>query len=77
MKNIIIVDENNRLVADVNKKDEHIVYSHSLVDIDFFENDIRIRLKKDIVPDDKEAVSVIFQEDKNADSVSPVFINNG
>lgn len=70
---VVIVDENNRLIADIDYAHKQCASPGIICDIDFFENDIRIRIKKDLVPDDKNNIQVEFYEDKDTDTVSAHF----
>lgn len=72
--NIFIVDKQNRLILDVSKEDLSIIYSNKLCDVDFLDGNIRVRIKRNIVPDDKDRIDLLFKEGADTDHIVPHLI---
>ena len=70
---VVIVDENNNLIADLDYRKHDVIGMLDFCEVDFFENDIRIRIKKDIITSGRNITKVEFYEDKDTDSVSAHF----
>ena len=72
---VVIVDADNRLIADVSFEHKDVIENGKVCDIDFFEDDIRIRIKKKLVPNEKKNIKVEFYEDMDTDTVSAHYRN--
>jgi len=74
MKNLIVVDNNNRLILDVDGR--NMVFAEEGVEVDFFEHDVRVRIKQDIIANNDKAIKIEFREDEELDAVIPKFVSN-
>lgn len=71
--NVVVVDSNNRLLIDIHIDNNSIVFNEDACEVDYFEQDTRVRIKKEIVSNDKKKIQVTFREADDMDIVKPHF----